>query len=231
MKMQEGEQYFVNRITFLGNTTTRDNVIRREIRLLENGVFNTEALKFSVKRINQLGYFKQIEEGSDVVKVEKTPGEKNKVNVTLKFEEQNRNQLTFGAGVSQYRGLLRTAGVPDVELPGPWRKRDLFGAGRRAREELPVRLHRAVPVRPAHHGGLRRVLARDSLLLLLHAGVDRLQHRHGLSGGQLLAHVLQLPAGTVAREGHQRGVPRLRKSSGATRSWPMRCSSARAASG
>jgi outer membrane protein insertion porin family len=106
MKMQEGEQYFVNRITFLGNTTTRDNVIRREIRLLENGVFNTEALKFSVKRINQLGYFKQIEEGSDVVKVEKTPGEKNKVNVTLKFEEQNRNQLTFGAGVSQYEGFF-----------------------------------------------------------------------------------------------------------------------------
>ena len=106
VKMQEGEQYFVNRITFQGNTTTRDNVIRREIRLLENGVFNTEALKFSVKRINQLGYFKQIEEGSDVVKVEKTPGEKNKVNVTLKFEEQNRNQLTFGAGVSQYEGFF-----------------------------------------------------------------------------------------------------------------------------
>jgi len=106
MKMQEGEQYFVNRITFLGNTTTRDNVIRREIRLLENGVFNTEALKFSVKRINQLGYFKQIEEGSEVVKVEKTPGAKNKVDVTLKFEEQNRNQLTFGAGVSQYEGFF-----------------------------------------------------------------------------------------------------------------------------
>ena len=64
MHMQEGEQYFVNRITFLGNTTTRDNVIRREMRLLENGVFNTEALKFSVKRINQLGYFKQLEEAT-----------------------------------------------------------------------------------------------------------------------------------------------------------------------
>jgi outer membrane protein insertion porin family len=106
MKLQEGEQYFVNRITFKGNTTTRDNVIRREIRLLENGVFNTEALKFSVKRINQLGYFKQLEEGSDVIKIEKTPGEKNKVDVTLQFEEQNRNQLTFGAGVSQYEGFF-----------------------------------------------------------------------------------------------------------------------------
>ena len=64
MRLQEGEQYFVNRITFIGNTTTRDNVIRREMRLLENGVFNTEALKFSVKRINQLGYFKDDRGGS-----------------------------------------------------------------------------------------------------------------------------------------------------------------------
>jgi outer membrane protein insertion porin family len=108
MHMQEGEQYFVNRITFVGNTTTRDNVIRREMRLVENGVFNTEALKYSVKKINQLGYFKQLEEkpGQDTVKVEKTPNEKNKVDVTLKFEEQNRNQLTFGAGVSQYEGAF-----------------------------------------------------------------------------------------------------------------------------
>jgi outer membrane protein insertion porin family len=106
LRLQEGEQYFVNRITFTGNTTTRDSVVRREMRLLENGVFNTEALKFSVKRINQLGYFKEIEAGPDNPKIEKVAGQKNKVDVTLKFQEQNRNQLTFGAGVSQYEGFF-----------------------------------------------------------------------------------------------------------------------------
>jgi outer membrane protein insertion porin family len=105
MRLQEGEQYFVNRLIFQGNTTTRDNVIRREIRLLEGGVFNTEALKYSVRRINQLGYFKSLEDG-DAIQVEKTPDEKNKVDVTLKFEEQNRNQITFGAGVSQWEGFF-----------------------------------------------------------------------------------------------------------------------------
>jgi outer membrane protein insertion porin family len=104
MRMQEGKQYFVNRITFVGNTTTRDNVIRREIRLLEGGVFNTEALKYSIRRINQLGYFKNLE--GDAIKVDKTPGSENKVDVTLKVEEQNRNQLTFGAGVSQFEGFF-----------------------------------------------------------------------------------------------------------------------------
>jgi outer membrane protein insertion porin family len=105
MKIQEGQQYFVNRITFVGNTTTHDNVIRREIRLAENGVFNTEALKYSVKRLNQLGYFKPLE-GGDNVNVEKTKDAANKVDVRLKLEEQNRNQLTFGAGVSQFEGFF-----------------------------------------------------------------------------------------------------------------------------
>lgn len=106
MRMQEGEQYFINRITFKGNTTTRDNVIRRELNLLEGGVFNTESLKNSVRRLNQLGYFKQLEEGQEGIDVKKTPGEKNKVDVTLELQEQNRNQLTFGAGVSQFEGFF-----------------------------------------------------------------------------------------------------------------------------
>ena len=105
MRVQEGKQYFINRITFVGNTTTRDNVIRREVRLFEGGVFNTEALKYSIKRLNQLGYFKQLEGGKDL-NVDKTPGAENKVDIKLTLEEQNRNQLTFGAGVSQYEGVF-----------------------------------------------------------------------------------------------------------------------------
>jgi outer membrane protein insertion porin family len=104
MRVNEGKQYFVNRITFVGNTTTRDNVIRREMQLVEAGVFNTEALKFSIRRLNQLGYFKALE--GDAISVEKTPDVDNKVDVQLKFEEQNRNQLTFGAGVSQFDGFF-----------------------------------------------------------------------------------------------------------------------------
>jgi outer membrane protein insertion porin family len=105
LRINEGKQYFVNRITFIGNTTTRDNVIRREMRLYENGVFNTEALKFSVKRLNQLGYFKPLEDQKNI-QIDKTPNVENKVDVSLKLEEQNRNQLSFGAGVSQYDGVF-----------------------------------------------------------------------------------------------------------------------------
>ena len=106
LQIQEGKQYFVNRIIFTGNTTTRDNVIRREMRLYENGVFNTEALKFSIKRLNQLGYFKALEGPGKDVNVDKLPNADNKVDVKMKLEEQNRNQLTFGAGVSQFEGFF-----------------------------------------------------------------------------------------------------------------------------
>src|SRR5262249_25961263 len=61
IKMIEGKQYYVNRITFTGNTTTHDSVARRELRVYEGGVFDTAALKESVRRLNQLGYFKPLE--------------------------------------------------------------------------------------------------------------------------------------------------------------------------
>src|SRR5204862_3063522 len=94
------------RIIFTGNTTTRDNVIRRELRLYENNVFDTEALKYSIKRLNQLGYFKPLEGPGKDVSIDKTPNVDNKVDVKMKLEEQNRNQLTFGAGVSQFEGFF-----------------------------------------------------------------------------------------------------------------------------
>ena len=117
LQVDEGKQYFINRIRFVGNTTTRDSVVRRELRLYEEGVFNTEALKFSIKRVNQLAYFKQLEGGKDV-DVKETPGADNKMDVTLKFEEQNRNQLQFGAGVSQYEGFFGTLGFQTANFMG-----------------------------------------------------------------------------------------------------------------
>jgi outer membrane protein insertion porin family len=106
MRISEGKQYFVNRITFVGNTTTRDNVVRREMRLYENGVFNSEALKYSIRRLNQLGYFKPLDGPPKDVTVEKLTGTDGKVDVRMQLEEQNRNQLSFGAGVSQFEGFF-----------------------------------------------------------------------------------------------------------------------------
>src|SRR5215467_5964917 len=53
----EGKQFFVRRIEFSGNTTTRDKVIRRELLLDEGDIFNSRLWELSVLRLNQLGYF------------------------------------------------------------------------------------------------------------------------------------------------------------------------------
>ena len=102
INLQEDKQYFVNRIEFEGNTTTRDKVIRREVWLNEQDVMNMEMLKLSIRRINQLGYFRPIEQPE----IAPVPGEDNKLNVVLPVQEQNRNQFTFGGGVSGLEGAF-----------------------------------------------------------------------------------------------------------------------------
>ena len=104
IRVEEGEQYFVGRIDFSGNTTTRDKVVRRELRVFEGGVFNTEMLKISVRRLNQLGYFIPLEE--DAVDVEKSEEKDNEVNLNIPLEEQNRNEITFGMGYSEWDGFF-----------------------------------------------------------------------------------------------------------------------------
>ena len=106
VKMNEGKQFFVNRITFTGNHTTHDSVIRRELRVAEGAVFNGEALKGSIRRLNQLGYFKPLQGSEQEMEVKPTPNTDDKVDITLKVQEQNRNQLAFGAGMSQFEGVF-----------------------------------------------------------------------------------------------------------------------------
>ena len=118
MRLSEGPRYVINRIAFKGNTITRDDVIRRELNLYEGGVFNTEALKHSVRRLNQLGYFKPLEGSDKDLKVDKANGVADAVDLTFTLEEQNRNQLQFGGGVSQYDGAFFNLSYTTSNLMG-----------------------------------------------------------------------------------------------------------------
>lgn len=117
IRIQEGEQYFVNRITIVGNQTTHDQVIRRELQLVERGVFNTAGLRHSVRRLNQLGFFEPLDE-EQAVSIEKTEGAENEVDLTISLTETNLNQLTFGAGVSQYDGFFGQVGFQTSNFLG-----------------------------------------------------------------------------------------------------------------
>jgi outer membrane protein insertion porin family len=115
LSMDEDKRYYVGHINFTGNESTRDKVIRREVYLNESDVFNTELLKLSIKRINQLGYFKPMEGAPELHPSEK--GE-DKLDVTFKVQEQNRNQFTFGGGVSGLEGAFLNASFQTANFLG-----------------------------------------------------------------------------------------------------------------
>ena len=101
IKMFEGEKFYLGRLEVKGNTLTRDKVIRREFGLDEGDVMDMEAIKKSIQKISQLGYFKLGEEPHFSVR----PDEK-KVDVILKGQETSRNEIQFGAGYSGYDGFF-----------------------------------------------------------------------------------------------------------------------------
>jgi outer membrane protein insertion porin family len=115
LNMEEDKRYYVGRIRFSGNDTTRDKVIRREVYLNESDVFNTELLKLSIKRINQLGYFKAMEGAPNLAP---SPLGDDKLDITMKVEEQNRNQFTFGGGVSGLEGTFINASFSTANFLG-----------------------------------------------------------------------------------------------------------------
>ena len=62
VRLFEGDKFYLGRLEVQGNTTTRDKVIRREFALDEGDVMNMEAVKKSLQKLQQLGYFKVGEE-------------------------------------------------------------------------------------------------------------------------------------------------------------------------
>lgn len=97
----EGEKFYLGRLEVQGNTQTRDKVIRREFALDEGDVMDMDAVKKSVTKITQLGYFKLTEEPQFAV----NPEQKT-VDITIKGQETSRNEIQFGAGYSGFDGFF-----------------------------------------------------------------------------------------------------------------------------
>jgi outer membrane protein insertion porin family len=99
---EEGKQFFVRRIDFSGNTTTRDKVIRREVLLDEGDMFNTRLWDVSILRLNQLGYFEVLKE-NEAADIKRNP-QSNTVDITLKVKERGKNSIGLTGGVSGIAG-------------------------------------------------------------------------------------------------------------------------------
>src|SRR5207245_2492304 len=98
--VDEGKQFFVRRIEFQGNTTTRDKVIRRELALEEGNIYNSRRWELSLLRLNQLGYFDQLKPDDPNVTDRKLDEKNGTVDLTLKVHEKGKNQIGLQGGVS-----------------------------------------------------------------------------------------------------------------------------------
>jgi outer membrane protein insertion porin family len=111
--IEPGQRVYVRRVIFQGNTTTEDDVLRREMRQLEGSWYSQAALDRSKIRLQRLGYFKKVDIDKKLV-----PGTQDKVDISVKVEEQSAGSLQFGVGYSQYSGIILNASVSQNNLFG-----------------------------------------------------------------------------------------------------------------
>ena len=104
--VDEGKQFYVRRIEFVGNTTTRDKVIRREIALEEGSIYNSRLWELSLLRLNQLGYFDIMKPEDPNVTVRQLDEKNGLVDLTLKVHEKGRNSIGLNGGVSGLEGAF-----------------------------------------------------------------------------------------------------------------------------
>jgi outer membrane protein insertion porin family len=104
LNADEGKQFFVRRIDFTGNTTTRDRIIRRQILIDEGDVYNSTLWDASILRLNQLGYFEVLKE-NDSYELKRNPGT-NTIDINLKVKERGKNSISLNGGVSGVSGTF-----------------------------------------------------------------------------------------------------------------------------
>jgi outer membrane protein insertion porin family len=100
--INEGKQFTLRRLEFLGNTYTRDNVLRREVAVNEGDIFDRSLWEFSVLKLNQLGFFDPIDKEKDAEF--RTNEETGEVDINMRVTERGRNQIAFNGGVSGIGG-------------------------------------------------------------------------------------------------------------------------------
>ncbi len=102
LRFDEQKQYYVHRINFSGNTTTRDKVIRRELLIDEGQLFNKRYWDISILRLNQLNYFDKIDADKAVALQKNTKD--GTVDINLKLKEKGKQSIGLQGGVSGLAG-------------------------------------------------------------------------------------------------------------------------------
>ena len=112
-----GRRVYVNRVNVAGNTKTRDEVVRREVRQMEGAYYDAEKINRSRDRLNRLGYFNEVN-----IETPGVSGTTDQVDVNVSVAEKSTGNVMLGAGFSSSEGLV---------LSGSVSQSNVFGTGNR----------------------------------------------------------------------------------------------------
>ncbi|MGH7273987.1 MAG: outer membrane protein assembly factor BamA, partial [Nitrospiria bacterium] len=122
LEVREQGPVTVRRINILGNEKTRDKVIRRELRVNEQEVIDTQSLKRSFQRLNNLNFFESVEIVPKEVKL-------NVVDLDVRVKEKPTGTFSVGGGYSSVDGLVALLEITQGNL---------FGRGQLLRGKLEI---------------------------------------------------------------------------------------------
>jgi outer membrane protein insertion porin family len=108
-----GRRVYVRKVNVTGNVKTRDEVIRREVRQMEDGWYDGPRIERSKVRIRRLGYFEDVN-----VETPPVPGAPDQVDVEITVSEKSTGQLMAGLGYSSSEGLVLNASISQQNILG-----------------------------------------------------------------------------------------------------------------
>ncbi len=113
MFVDPGKRVYVRRVNFQGNSRTRDEVLRREVRQMESAWVSTSKIKLSQQRLQRLGYFEEVN-----VETPAVPGTSDQVDVDFSVKEKSSGSFMAGLGFSQTQGIVLNLGLNQQNFLG-----------------------------------------------------------------------------------------------------------------
>ncbi len=110
-----GRRVYVRRVNVTGNTRTRDEVVRREMRQMEASWYDGDKINKSRTRVDRLGYFDEV-----AVETPAVAGTTDQVDVNINVKERPTGSLALGVGFSS---------TEKITLSGSIQQQNLFGTG------------------------------------------------------------------------------------------------------
>ncbi|MEJ2592934.1 MAG: outer membrane protein assembly factor BamA, partial [Candidatus Thiodiazotropha sp.] len=108
-----GKRVYVRYVNFSGNASTRDEVLRREMRQMESSWFSGEKTRLSRERLQRLGYFSEVN-----VETPAVPGSTDLVDVNIDVTESASGSLSAGIGYSQTQGVILNGSITQDNFLG-----------------------------------------------------------------------------------------------------------------